>query len=523
MFQFYNLKYSYPQAAANIIDGASGQLLTGDKVGLIGPNGAGKSTLLNILAGTLPEATGEIASAGQNVLLVRQNGLLLNSEALSANDIEGSIYEYLASIVDDWWEVSDSWEKFSGKQLELDAPLSSLSGGQRLMLSLLLAIAYKPLVLMLDEPSNHLDEPSRQMLTDKLLATKIPLIISSHDIDFLNAVTNSTWELFEGKLNIYGGNYEFYEEQVAQICTQAQGKLELRKKQTIKTHQAMELKQKNFNRHQQKLNLLGKMDDRSMPKFMRNSLKRSGQQVFGREMVNLRNKLEGIDSQQLTSYEQYLLDSQKRLSRKIAWPTALVGKAKRQLLSIREGSLHSPAGKLLQQNLNLQLATGDKLRLAGANGTGKSCLARFIAGEPGYSSLVNGQITCAVYASAIVSQDYLDSPANSSVEELIRSNSKLAETEYRKVLAALGFQSDDLTRSALQLSGGQIARLQLAVAICSLPDVLLLDEPTNNLDIYTKQLLARALGSYPATMVIITHDDWLVRQLGERIRTVQLE
>ncbi len=523
MFQFYNLKYSYPQSLANIINGASGQVLAGDKIGLIGPNGAGKSTLMSVLAGHLSGAAGEISPAGQKVLLLGQDGLLLNDSDRSHNYLSSSIYSYLDSNMDDWWLVSASWEKSSGKPLELEAPLRSLSGGQRLMLSLLLALESKPALLLLDEPSNHLDEPSRQLLINKLLATNIPLVVSSHDIDFLNSVSNRTWELFEGKLNVYGGNYGFYEQQIAQICSQAEGKLELRHKQTTKTHQAIELKQKNFNRHQQKLDLLGKLDDRSMPKSMRNNLKRSGQQVFGREMVNLRSKLEDIDSQQLSSYEQYLLSNQKQMSRKITWPALLVNKTKRKLLSVRQGDLYSPAGKLLVQGLDLQLATGDKLRIAGANGSGKTCLAKFIEGDPLYTRLVSGQHIRSTYRSALVGQNYLDTPVDTSVEQFIRENSKLAETEYRKVLAALGFKSDDLQRSALELSGGQIARLHLAAAICSLPEVLLLDEPTNNLDIFTKKLLARALATYPATMVLITHDEWLVRQLGDELSTVRLE
>lgn len=198
--QFKNLSVNFSKRA--VLTSISGSVTLSDKIGLVGMNGSGKSTLLKCLASLILPTSGSI--------LVNSKIVYVSQIDLATYRSEIPLYEYIEERHTDWWDVLQKYTELFGAELDETRRLKTFSGGEIVKLNIATAMSKKPDLLLLDEPTNHLDVTSIDQLESMLLQTNTAFIAVSHNIDFLNSVASTIWEIDNGKLNAYGGNYDLY-------------------------------------------------------------------------------------------------------------------------------------------------------------------------------------------------------------------------------------------------------------------------------------------------------------------------
>ena len=479
-----------------IIDAASAALPPGSTVGLIGRNGAGKSTLVKVVAGLLEpddggcdmprgvrfgyleqEAPSGPATPFETVLAAdtERAALMLAAEDHSDMDRLGDVHERLMAI-DAYTAPARAARILVGLGFDEEAqgrPLDSFSGGWKMRVGLAALLFSQPDILLLDEPSNHLDLEAVLWLEDFLKSYRGTILLVSHERDFLNNVVDHILHLERGKLTLYPGGYDQFERQRAE--RQAQ----------LAAAKAKQLVERE------------KLQDY----IARNSARAStAKQAQSRQKALA--KMQPIAE----------LFDDPSLSFGFPDPSAL----RPPLVTLDYAAVGYGETPILRR-LNLRLDPDDRIALLGRNGNGKTTLARLLAAQ---LAPMEGDMAASAKMRVGYFTQYqveeLDG-ADTPLEHMTRVMTGATQGAVRGQLGRFGFSGDKATTQVQRLSGGERARLALALITRDAPHMLILDEPTNHLDVDAREALIQALNEYSGAVVIVSHDRHMLELTADRL------
>jgi ATPase subunit of ABC transporter with duplicated ATPase domains len=492
-----------------------------DKVALIGNNGSGKSTLLKILSAALLPTSGTVRSNpkpyfvpqifGQfnHYTIAQALGIENKLKALCAI-LEGNITDENFQLLNDDWTIEErcieAFAHWGLDGLDLNQKLESISGGQKTKVFLAGIRIHAPGIVLLDEPSNHLDTQSRNILYDYIRSTTNTLVVVSHDRTLLNLL-DPVYELDKNGITVYGGNYDFYVEQ-KRIEKDAL-KQDLRTKEKA-VRKAKEKERESLER-QQRLDARGKkkQEKAGLPTISMNTLRNNAEKSTSRMKNVHQEKVNGL-TEGLKQLRKQLPDTNKM---KMALDASFLHKGK---ILITADNVNFTYGDCLlwSQGLNFKIVSGERIVVKGSNGSGKTTLLKMILGElmPQTGILERSNVK-AIY----IDQDYSLIDNNLTVyEQAQHFNSGLLEEHEIKIrLNRFLFSGKYWDKRCVTLSGGEKMRLMLCCLTISnhAPDMIILDEPTNNLDIQNIKILTDALNEYKGTLLVVSHDQYFLEQI----------
>ncbi|MFM1564826.1 ABC-F family ATP-binding cassette domain-containing protein [Helcococcus ovis] len=490
-----NLNHSY--GGREILENVNFRLLKGEHVGLIGPNGEGKSSFMNIITGKLIPDTGtiewakfvkvgyldQLASYEKDVTVrevlqdafsdlfekeARINELYMNMEDASEDELNDMMEEVgiLQDIIEhrDFYVIDSKIDELANNmgivELGLDTPFKDLSGGQRSKVLLCKLLLEKPDILMLDEPTNYLDETQIEWLRRYLQEYENAFILISHDIEFLDSVINLIYHVENKELNRYVGNYSEFE-----------------------------------RLHELKL------------KQIENAYKKQQQEIKRLEDFVARNKA-NIATRNMAMSRQKMLDKMDRieLQREKPDPEFVfkeIGSTSRLIFETKDLVIGYDAEKPLTVPLNLRMERGDRIAITGMNGLGKTTLVKTLLGEikPLSGEIHFGQNLHIGYFKQ--EETYGNQTAIDDVWDAFPS---LLQNEVRAALAKCGLTTEQYESQVKVLSGGEKAKVRLCKVINKPTNIVMLDEPTNHLDNAAKDELKRALKEYNGGIFLISHE-----------------
>ncbi|MCS3609899.1 ABC transporter ATP-binding protein [Erwinia rhapontici] len=485
-----------------LLDNATATINPGQKVGLVGKNGCGKSTLLALLKNEISADAGSFSYPGNwSLAWVNQETPALDvpaieyvidgdrefrqleSELAHANEInDGHAIATLHGKLDAvqaWTIQSRAASLLDGlgfSQEQLQRPVSDFSGGWRMRLNLAQALICRSDLLLLDEPTNHLDLDAVIWLERWLKSYSGTLILISHDRDFLDPVVDKILHIEQQSIFEYTGNYSSFEIQRATKLSQQQSM---------------------FEHQQQKVAHLQSFIDRFKAKASKAKQAQSRIKMLERmELIAPAH----VDNPFTFSFRE---------------PESLPN----PLLKMEKVSAGYGDRKILN-SIKLNLVPGSRIGLLGRNGAGKSTLIKLLAGElaplEGDIGLSKG-IKLGYFAQHQL--EFLRAD-ESPIQHLVRLAPKVLEQQLRDYLGGFGFQGDKVTEETRRFSGGEKARLVLALVVWQRPNLLLLDEPTNHLDLDMRQALTEALIDFEGALVVVSHDRHLLRSTTDDLYLV---
>ncbi|MBP2476296.1 ATP-binding cassette subfamily F protein uup [Crossiella equi] len=456
-----------------LLDAVSLGVSQGDRIGVVGLNGGGKTTLLEVLAGVEPPDDGRVSRTRD----LRMAVVTQRSELPEGATVRSLVLDPLGFSAEHEWAADPKarsvLDGLGVTALGLDSPLAEMSGGERRRVALAAALVQDLDLIVLDEPTNHLDVEGVRWLADHLLARRSALVVVTHDRWFLDTVCTRTWEVVQGKVEQYEGGYADW------IFARAE---------RARVADTLEEKRKNLAR---------------------------------KELAWLRR---GAPAR--TSKPRFRIEAAETLIADVPPPrdtVELVSFAKRRLgktvLEIENVDLAIPDRTLLE-DVTWRIGPGDRIGLVGVNGSGKTTLLRLLAGErePEAGKRLQGQTVRLAH----LTQELLDLPASLRVLEAVEEVARRVvlgkhEMSASQLAERFGFPQGRQWTPVGDLSGGERRRLQLARLLMAEPNVLLLDEPTNDLDIDTLQQLEDLLDGWPGTMVVVSHDRYLVERVCDQV------
>lgn len=493
-----------------------------EKIALIGNNGTGKSTLLKILAGELAPAAGIIKSDIKPYYVPQILGQYNDHTVAQALGIDhklhalreilaGNVTDEHMNVLDDDWTIEERCnEAFAHWQLEgidLVQPMHTLSGGQKTKVFLAGIDIHQPEMVLMDEPSNHLDVQARNLLYDYISDTSHTLVIVSHDRTLLNLLPE-VFELSKRGITVYGGNYEFYAEQ-KMIASEALNN-DVRSKEK-ELRKAKEIERESAER-QQKLDARGKkkQEKAGLPTISMNTFRNSAEKSTAR-MKGVHTEKVGSISQELNDLRKELPDMDKM---KMDFDNSSLHKGK-ILVTATDVNIIYNERAVWQEPVSFQIISGERIAIKGANGSGKTTLIKMILGE---LEPQKGAIERATAKTIYIDQDYsLINNRLTVYEQAAQYNTgALQEHEIKTRLNRFLFTKEYWDKPCSALSGGEKMRLML----CSLtignqaPDIIVLDEPTNNLDIQNIEILTVAVNDYKGTLLVVSHDEYFLGQIN---------
>ncbi len=488
-----------------------------EAVGLIGVNGCGKSTLLNIITGSegydkTPEGLGSVNIAGKaSIGFLRQNsglnsGLTIGEEMKNAfaplletldkmkvlekkmadgGDIDSISHEYA--------ELSSYFEARDGYRIDVkikqvlngmgfgstptDRVISTLSGGEKTRLALAKLLLEEPNLLILDEPTNHLDFETLMWLEDYLKVYKGAIIIVSHDRYFLNKVCTRICEIEQGRLTSYRGDYSSY---------------------LVQKKMNSERQLKEYEAQQKEI---AKLED-----YVAKNLVRASTSKMAKSRQHTLDRIERIDKPLMYSKPpkiklEYDIEPTKDIVRVVDCP-----------LVVGEGA----DKKELIKSLTMNVRRGEHVAIIGANGIGKTSILKLIQGiipHEGGNISWGGNVKISYFEQEHAILD----PHKTVLEEIMDRYPRLSEQQARSVLGAVLLTGENVFKPISVLSGGERAKLCFAIMALNRGNVLVLDEPTNHLDLSTKEVLEDALAEFGGTIILVSHDRYLLNKVASRI------
>lgn len=522
MITLQNLTYIHPNRDL-LFNNIHFTINSREKVALIGNNGVGKSTLLKIIAGEISPTEGSISINTNDVYFIPQvygqfNHLTV-AEVLKAEDklnafeeiLKGNASDENLGILNDDWTIEDrcneALQYWGLSDIAFNQYLANLSGGQRTKAFLAGLMVHKPTLILLDEPSNHLDGESREKLYQYIKSVNATLIVVSHDRTLLNLL-DTVLEVTPQGTNAYGGNYDFYLSQKGKELEALDHQIKSKEKAV---QQAKEKERESAERK-------NRMDARGQQKQKNAGVARIMMNTLRNKAESSSAKLKGVHEEKTgtLSTELSLLRStvQKFDQMRFNFQDAKLFKGKR-LVSGREINYKIGEQDLFREPLNFEILAGNRIALKGANGSGKTTLLKMIIGLIGPSL---GNIDRKIQDYAYLDQDYsIVEDKLSVLQQAEKFNlNGLLDHEIKTRLNHFLFDKNDWDKKCVSLSGGERMRLSL----CCLnirsksPDIIILDEPTNNLDLQNINLLTAVLKAYQGTLLVVSHDIIFLQEIG---------
>lgn len=490
---------------------ASAALNKGEKIGLVGPNGAGKTTVFRMINGEDVPDEGQVSvdkgvtvgyfnqdvgeMAGRSAVAEVMDGAgPVSVVAAELRDLEAAMadpdqMDNMDQIIERYGEVQARYEELDGYALDgrarevlaglnftpemMDGDVGSLSGGWKMRVALARILLMRPDVMLLDEPSNHLDLESLIWLEEFLKGYDGALLMTSHDREFMNRIVNKIIEIDAGTLTTFSGDYGFYEQQRAQNEKQQLAQFE--------RQQAMLAKEIKF-----------------IERFKARASHAS--QVQSRV-----KKLEKIDRVEPPKRRQV-----------VAFEFQPAPRSGEDVISLK--GVHKTYGsRVIYEDLDFMVRRRERWCIMGVNGAGKSTLLKLVSGtaDPDSGSVALGASVKMGYF-AQHAMDMLD--GERTVFQTLEDNFPQAgQGSLRALAGCFGFSGDDVEKRCRVLSGGEKARLVMAIMLFDPPNLLVLDEPTNHLDLDTKEMLIHALSQYEGTMLFVSHDRHFLAALSNRV------
>lgn len=488
-----------------------------EAVGLIGINGCGKSTLLNIITGSegydkTPEGLGSVNIAGKaSIGFLRQNSGL-NSELTIGEEMKNAFAPLLEtldkmkalekkmadggdidSISHEYAELSSYFEARDGYRIDVkikqvlngmgfgstptDRVISTLSGGEKTRLALAKLLLEEPNLLILDEPTNHLDFETLMWLEDYLKGYKGAIIIVSHDRYFLNKVCTRICEIEQGRLTSYRGDYSSY---------------------LVQKKMNSERQLKEYEAQQKEI---AKLED-----YVAKNLVRASTSKMAKSRQHMLDRIERIDKPLMYTKPpkiklEYDIEPTKDIVRVVDCP-----------LVVGEGA----DKKELIKSLTMNVRRGEHVAIIGANGIGKTSILKLIQGIiPHEGGIISwgGNVKISYFEQEHAILD----PHKTVLEEIMDRYPRLSEQQARSVLGAVLLTGENVFKPISVLSGGERAKLCFAIMALNRGNVLVLDEPTNHLDLSTKEMLEDALAEFGGTIILVSHDRYLLNKVASRI------
>ncbi|MCA6121520.1 ABC-F family ATP-binding cassette domain-containing protein [Bradyrhizobium sp. WSM 1704] len=490
---------------------ASAALQKGEKIGLVGPNGAGKTTLFRMISGQEIPDEGQVSvDRGVSIGYFSQDVGEMSGRSAVAEVMDGAgpvsvvaaeLRELEAAMADPdkademddiiarYGEVQHRFEELDGYALDgrarealaglgfsqemMDGDVGKLSGGWKMRVALARILLMRPDVMLLDEPSNHLDLESLIWLEQFLKGYEGALLMTSHDREFINRIINKVVEIDAGQLTTYSGNYEFYEQQRALSDKQQQAQFE--------RQQAMLAKE---------------------IKFIERFKARASHAAQVQSRVKKLDKIERVEP--------------PRRRQTVAFEFQPAPRSGEDVASLK--NVHKAYGsKRIYDGLDFMIRRKERWCVMGVNGAGKSTLLKLVAGsaEPDDGSVaIGGSVKMGYFAQHAM--DLLDGE-RTVFQSLEDAFPQAGQGSLRALAGCFGFSGDDVEKKCRVLSGGEKARLVMAKMLFDPPNFLVLDEPTNHLDLATKEMLINALSEFEGTMLFVSHDRHFLAALSNRV------
>jgi ATPase subunit of ABC transporter with duplicated ATPase domains len=490
---------------------ASTALQRGEKIGLVGPNGSGKTTLFRLITGEEAPDEGQVAvdrgvtigyfsqdvgeMAGRSAVAEVMEGagpvaeVAAELRALESAMADPARADEMDEIIAQYGEVQHRFEELDGYALEgrarevlsglsftqdmMDGDVGALSGGWKMRVALARILLMRPDVMLLDEPSNHLDLESLIWLEQFLKGYEGALMMTSHDREFMNRVVTKVVEIDGGALTAYSGNYEFYEQQRALAEKQQQAQFE--------RQQAMLAKE---------------------IKFIERFKARASHAAQVQSRVKKLDKIERVEP------------PKRRQTVSFDFPPApRSGEDVVSLKNVEKGY----GSRKIYEGLDFMVRRRERWCVMGINGAGKSTLLKLVAGEarPDDGTVaLGGSVKMGYFAQHAM--DLLDGE-RTVFQMLEETFPQAGQGSLRTLAGCFGFSGDDIEKRCRVLSGGEKARLVMAIMLYDPPNFLVLDEPTNHLDMATKEMLINALSDYEGTMLFVSHDRHFLAALSNRV------
>ncbi|MGH3880365.1 MAG: ABC-F family ATP-binding cassette domain-containing protein [Actinophytocola sp.] len=456
-----------------LLDTVSLGVGAGDRIGVVGLNGGGKTTLLELLAGLEPPDTGRVSRSRD----LRQAVVTQRTELAEGSTVRHSVLDPLGITAEHEWAADPRargiLEGLGITALGVDAPVATMSGGERRRVALAAALVQELDLLILDEPTNHLDVEGVRWLADHLLGRGTALVVVTHDRWFLDTVATNTWEVVGGRVEQYEGGYADW------VFARAE---------RARLAATLEEKRRNLARKELAWLRRGPPARTSKPRY----------RIEAAEAL-IADVPPPRDSVELLAF------ARRRLGRTVL---------ELEDVSVTLGS------RTLVDGLTWRIGPGDRIGLVGVNGSGKTTVLRLLAGalEPDAGKRVQGQTVRLAY----LSQELHDLPGSLRVLEAVEEIARRVTLGKQEMSASqlaerFGFPAARQWTPLADLSGGERRRLQLARLLMAEPNVLLLDEPTNDLDIDTLQQLEDLLDGWPGTLVVVSHDRYLVERVCDAV------
>ncbi len=505
-------KYFGPEP---VLSDVTFQVRAGDKIGLVGPNGCGKTTLLNILVGKEETERGSIEKSSEISLgyleqrptitsgrtILQEAQLALESLVRLQKESEeiavriGTVtdpseHDRLARRFDriheellhrNAYNIDYRIEKIlhgvGFKDEELNQDIATLSGGELNRLSLAKLLLEEPDIMLLDEPSNHLDLMATEWLENFLLETNAAVILVSHDRYFLDRVTNRTFELFMGTVEDYPGNFSKY---------------------TTLKEERLAVQTKTYEKYVEKV------------EKAKDFIRRHHYGMKAAQAEDRRKKLERLEENPVDLPRLITTPGMKFP------PTTRTGDIVFRVENLSKGF----DGRTLFHDVTLNIERGQRWAILGPNGCGKTTFLKCILGEI-------PQDAGTVQSGKGIKVGYFDQHLHvlndeQLVVDAIRPQGKIfEELQRRSLLGAFGLTGDQQLQTVNSLSGGQRCRAALAMLAANDPNVMILDEPTNHLDLWARQALEQALHTFDGTVIFISHDRYFVDQVADHLLIIQ--
>ncbi|QNF29838.1 ribosomal protection-like ABC-F family protein [Metabacillus elymi] len=480
-----------------ILKDVSFDIRKGEKIGLVGWNGAGKTTLVKILLNKIEPDKGSVTMWPPDLSL----GYLPQSTDYSLS-IDFELSEYGEKLM----ETS----KLLGLQIERwdEEDLAHLSGGERLKLYLAKIWANAPEFLILDEPTNHLDMQGVNWLIEEVNDYAGASIIISHDRYFLDETVTKVFEIEEGRLKVYEGNYTAYRDE---------------------KHRQYEQEKRDYEKQQRKVGMIEKQIS-TFKNWSEKAHRQAGK--GGSNAENRQMGLREFERAKAKKKDNQIKSKLKRLNLELSKHEVTKPK-KEKSVSFHFESIHKRGNRILDakgimkqfgdrvlfEKSHFYVKHGERIGLLGSNGAGKTTFIKMLLNE---ETLTKGSLWISESTKiAYLSQDVGDLPGEKTPLEYLDLEDRQQETNARTIFANMGIQNEILQKPISQLSLGERTRIKLIHMILKEYDVLILDEPTNHLDLPSREELERTLSSYTGTLIIVSHDRYLIEKLCTKLLIIE--